>query len=197
MLEKLINLEKQYPQFVQPDSPSKRVGGTITKEFLTVQHRYPMLSLGNTYSEEELEEFDKRVGKGLEGQPYEYFCELKFDGVSISLVYEKGLLARGVTRGDGTKGDDVTTNVKTIRNIPLVVKGKGVPEIFEVRGEVFMPKEVFIKLNKEREDIGEERYANARNTAAGTIKMQDSGEVARRKLNCYSYSLLGDTRGGN
>jgi DNA ligase (NAD+) len=192
MLEKLINLEKQYPQFVQPDSPSKRVGGTITKEFLTVQHRYPMLSLGNTYSEEELEEFDKRVGKGLEGQPYEYFCELKFDGVSISLVYEKGLLARGVTRGDGTKGDDVTTNVKTIRNIPLVVKGKGVPEIFEVRGEVFMPKEVFIKLNKEREDIGEERYANARNTAAGTIKMQDSGEVARRKLNCYSYSLLGD-----
>jgi len=192
MLEKLINLEKQYPEFIQPDSPSRRVGGTITKEFITVQHRYPMLSLGNTYSEEELAEFDKRVARGLDGQPYEYFCELKFDGVSMSLIYEKGLLTRGVTRGDGTRGDDVTTNVKTIRNIPLVVKSKDVPEIFEVRGEVFMPKEVFAKLNKDREDIGEERYANARNTAAGTIKMQDSGEVARRKLDCFSYSLLGD-----
>lgn len=192
MLEKLINLEKQFPQFVQPDSPSQRVGGAITREFVTVHHRYPMLSLGNTYSEEELSEFDRRVARGLEGRPYEYFCELKFDGVSISLVYENGVLVRGVTRGDGTKGDDVTANVKTIRSIPLVVKGRGVPELFEVRGEVFMTREVFAKLNKEREDIGEERYANARNTAAGTIKMQDSAEVARRRLECYCYSLLGD-----
>jgi DNA ligase (NAD+) len=192
LLEKLINLEKQYPQFIQPDSPTQRVGGTITKEFVSVLHRYPMLSLGNTYSEEELREFDKRVAKGLDGDAYEYFCELKFDGVSMSLVYEKGVLARGVTRGDGVRGDDVTNNVKTIRSIPLVVKGKNIPEIFEVRGEVFLPKEVFIKLNKEREDVGEERYANARNTAAGTVKMQDSGEVARRKLDCYTYSLLGD-----
>jgi DNA ligase (NAD+) len=192
MLEKLINLEKQFPQFIQPGSPTQRVGGTITKEFISVQHKYPMLSLGNTYSEEELVEFDKRVEKGLDGDAYEYFCELKFDGVSMSLIYEKGILARGVTRGDGVRGDDVTNNVKTIRSVPLVVKGKNVPEIFEVRGEVFLPKEVFIKLNREREDIGEERYANARNTAAGTVKMQDSGEVARRKLDCYTYSLLGD-----
>lgn len=191
LLERLINLEKQFPQFIQPDSPAQRVGGAITKEFITVHHRYPMLSLGNTYSEGELMEFDRRVAKGLDGEKYEYFCELKFDGVSISLVYEKGLLARGVTRGDGVRGDDVTANIKTIRNIPLLVRGN-VPEIFEVRGEVFLPKEVFAKLNREREDIGEERYANARNTAAGTVKMQDSAEVARRRLNCYTYSLLGD-----
>jgi DNA ligase (NAD+) len=191
MLEKLINLEKQFPQFIQPDSPTQRVGGSITKEFVSVQHRYPMLSLGNTYSEDELRDFDKRVAKGLDNEPFEYFCELKFDGVSISLVYENGLLARGVTRGDGVRGDDVTTNVKTIRNIPLSIKAKTYP-LFEVRGEVFMSKDMFVKLNKEREDVGEERYANARNTAAGTIKMQDSGEVARRKLNCYAYSLLGD-----
>jgi DNA ligase (NAD+) len=192
LLEKLINLEKEFPQFIQGDSPTQRVGGTITKEFISVQHRYPMLSLGNTYSEEELLEFDKRISKGLDGDAYEYFCELKFDGVSMSLTYEKGVLARGVTRGDGVRGDDVTNNVKTIRSIPLIVKGKDTPEIFEVRGEVFLPKEVFTRLNKEREDIGEERYANARNTAAGTVKMQDSGEVARRRLDCYTYSLLGD-----
>jgi DNA ligase (NAD+) len=192
LLQKLINLEKEFPQFIQPDSPTQRVGGTITKEFISVQHRYPMLSLGNTYSEEELLEFDKRISKGLDGDAYEYFCELKFDGVSMSLTYEKGLLVRGVTRGDGVRGDDVTNNIKTIRSIPLITKGKDTPEIFEVRGEVFLPKEVFTRLNKEREDIGEERYANARNTAAGTVKMQDSGEVARRKLDCYTYSLLGD-----
>jgi DNA ligase (NAD+) len=194
LLEKLINFEKQFPQFKQPDSPTQRVGGSITKEFATVMHRYPMLSLGNTYSHEELEEFDKRVAKGLDGDPYEYFCEMKFDGVSMSLVYEKGVLVKGVTRGDGVRGDDVTNNVRTIRSIPLAVKGKDIPEIFEVRGEVFLPKETFIKLNKEREDIGEERYANARNTAAGTVKMQDSAEVARRRLDCFCYSLLGDIK---
>ena len=148
-----------------------------------------MLSLGNTYSKKELEDFDRRVAKGLDGDSYDYFCELKFDGVSISLVYENGILTRGVTRGDGVRGDDVTANVKTIRSVPLVVKGKNLPPVFEVRGEVFMPKNVFVQLNKEREDIGEERYANARNTTSGTLKMQKSSEVARRKLDCFVYSL--------
>lgn len=191
MLERLIALEKEFPQYKDSHSPSQRVGGAVTKEFPTVYHRFPMLSLGNTYSPSELEEFDKRVSRGLEGESYEYFCELKFDGVSMSLWYEDGKLRRGVTRGDGVRGDDVSNNVKTIRRIPLVLKGKDIPASFEVRGEVFMPKDVFVKLNKEREDIGEERYANARNTAAGTVKMQDSTEVARRKLDCYVYSMLG------
>lgn len=191
LLAKLVALEEQFPQFKSPDSPTQRVGGTITKEFATVYHRYPMLSLGNTYSKEELEEFDGRVKRALEGEPYEYFCELKFDGVSISLIYENGRLVRGVTRGDGVRGDDVTANIRTIRNIPLTIKGD-VPPMFEVRGEVFLPRRVFEALNREREDIGEERYANARNTAAGTLKMQDSSEVARRKLDCYVYTLLGE-----
>jgi DNA ligase (NAD+) len=194
LLDRLITLENQYPQFRQFDSPTQRVGGTITKEFETVYHQYPMLSLGNTYSQEELSDFDKRVAKGLEGESYEYFCELKFDGVSISLIYENGMLAKGVTRGDGVRGDNVTNNVKTIRNIPLRIIGKDVPKAFEVRGEIFLPKTAFAQLNKEREDIGEERYANARNTASGTVKMQDSTEVAKRKLDCYVYSLLGADR---
>jgi DNA ligase (NAD+) len=195
LLARLVSLEEQFPQFKQPDSPTQRVGGTITKEFETVYHKYPMLSLGNTYSQEEIEDFDGRVAKALDGDHYEYFCELKFDGVSISLVYENGVLTRGVTRGDGIRGDDVTANVKTIRSIPLVVKGKNIPPSFEVRGEVFMPKQVFDQLNKEREDIGEERYANARNTTSGTLKMQNSTEVARRRLNCYVYFLLGEGLG--
>lgn len=193
LLEKLIQLETDFPQLKAADSPSQRVGGTITKEFKTVYHQYPMLSLGNTYSREELEDFDGRVAKGLEGKPYEYFCELKFDGVSISLIYENGILVRGVTRGDGIRGDDVTANVKTIRSIPLRINAKTAPPSFEVRGEIFMPKTVFEQLNKEREDIGEERYANARNTASGTLKMQDSSAVAQRKLDCYVYYLLGNT----
>lgn len=191
LLARLAALEEQFPQFKSPDSPTQRVGGTITKEFATVYHRYPMLSLGNTYSRQELEEFDGRVKRALQDEPYEYFCELKFDGVSISLTYENGRLVRGVTRGDGVRGDDVTANIRTIRAIPLSVKGD-VPPSFEVRGEVFLPRKVFEALNREREDIGEERYANARNTAAGTLKMQDSSEVARRKLDCYVYSLLGE-----
>jgi DNA ligase (NAD+) len=195
LLENLSALEKQFPELLQPDSPTQRVGGTITKEFATVFHRYPMLSLANTYSPEELRDFDARVAKGLSGESYEYFCELKFDGVSISLTYENGLLARGVTRGDGVRGDDVTNNVKTIRSIPLRVKGKNIPVSFEVRGEIFLPKEVFLQINKEREDIGEEKYANARNTASGTIKMQDSSIVAQRKLDCFAYYLLGDESG--
>lgn len=192
LLESLIKLEEQFPQLKSPHSPTQRVGGTITKSFPTVYHKYPMLSLGNTYSQEELEDFDSRVAKGLDGDPYEYMCELKFDGVSMSLTYENGVLVRGVTRGDGVRGDEVTTNVKTIRSIPLAINAKNLPESFEVRGEVFLPRAVFEKLNKEREDIGEEKYANARNTASGTVKMQDSGEVARRKLECYVYNLLGD-----
>ncbi len=196
LLEELVKLENQYPELRLPDSPTQRVGGTITKEFATVYHQYPMLSLGNTYSEEELTDFDGRVAKILEGDEYEYFCELKFDGVSISLIYEDGLLTKAVTRGDGVRGDDVTTNIKTIRSLPLRIKSKNIPAKFEVRGEVFLPKEVFRQLNKEREDIGEETYANARNTASGTVKMQDSAEVAKRKLDCYAYYLLGEDNAG-
>ena len=193
LLAQLAQLENLFPELREVDSPTQRVGGTITKEFTSVTHKYPMLSLGNTYSKEELEDFDGRVAKGLDGEAYEYFCELKFDGVSISLTYENGLLVRGVTRGDGVRGDDVTSNIKTIRSLPLKLKYNDAPASFEVRGEVFLPKEVFKQLNKEREDIGEETYANARNTASGTVKMQDSAEVAKRKLDCYLYYLLGIT----
>lgn len=192
LLEELVTLEAAFPELRLPDSPTQRVGGTITKEFASVVHQYPMLSLGNTYSAEELTDFDARVAKGLDGEAYEYFCELKFDGVSISLIYENGLLTKAVTRGDGVRGDDVTTNIKTIKSLPLRIKAKDVPARFEVRGEVFLSKEVFKQLNKEREDIGEETYANARNTASGTVKMQDSSEVAKRKLDCYLYYLLGE-----
>lgn len=192
LLKRLQDLEGQFPSLKKVDSPSQRVGGTITKEFNTVVHQYPMLSLGNTYSQQELEEFDARVARGLEGAPYDYFCELKFDGVSISLLYEDGVLTKGVTRGDGVQGDDVTANVKTIRSIPLRARGESIPQKFEVRGEIFLSKQLFDQLNKEREDVGEEKYANARNTASGTVKMQDSTEVARRKLNCYAYYLLGE-----
>lgn len=195
LLAQLADLEKQFPELQLPDSPTQRVGGTITREFESVAHTYPMLSLGNTYSADELREFDARVSKGLDGASFEYFCELKFDGVSISLTYENGLLSRGVTRGDGVRGDNVTANVRTIRRIPLRVKAKGLPAEFEVRGEVYLSKKVFDQLNKEREDVGEETYANARNTASGTLKMQDSGEVARRRLDCYCYYLLGENPG--
>jgi DNA ligase (NAD+) len=192
LLKKLDDLEREFPELKQPDSPTQRVGGTITKEFKNVGHQYPMLSLGNTYSKEELEEFDVRVAKGLEGEPYEYFCELKFDGVSISLIYEDGILIKAITRGDGVRGDNVIANAKTIRSLPLKIKLKTIPSKFEVRGEVFLSKEVFKKLNQEQEGIGEETYANARNTASGTLKMQDSAEVAKRKLDCYLYYLLGE-----
>lgn len=192
LLARLIQIENQFPHLKTSESPSQRVGGTVTKEFATVIHKYPMLSLGNTYNQQELEDFDGRVARGLDGEPYEYFCELKFDGVSISLTYENGLLQKGVTRGDGVRGDDVTNNVRTIKTVPLKINNKDVPSVFEVRGEVFLPKNVFEQLNKERDDIGEERYANARNTASGTLKMQNSAEVARRKMSCYVYSLLGE-----
>jgi DNA ligase (NAD+) len=192
LLKKLIDLENQFPELKLPDSPTQRVGGTITKEFENIVHQYSMLSLGNTYSTEELHDFDGRVVKGLDGEAYEYFCELKFDGVSISLIYENGVLTKAITRGDGVRGDNVISNAKTIRSLPLKIKSKQIPKKFEVRGEVFLSKEIFKQLNKEQEDIGEETYANARNTASGTLKMQDSAEVAKRKLNCYLYYLLGE-----
>lgn len=191
LLEKLIALENQFPQFKFEDSPSQRVGGTITKNFETVVHKYPMLSLGNTYSKKELIEWDNRVKKGLGTDDYAYFCELKFDGTALSLSYEDGLLKRAVTRGDGTQGDDITTNAKTIRTIPLKIK-QDTPEIFEVRGEVFFPKKEFQRVNTERIENGEEPLANPRNAGSGTLKMQDSAIVASRKLDCYLYYLLGE-----
>ncbi|MFC2125460.1 NAD-dependent DNA ligase LigA [Bacteroidota bacterium] len=191
-LKRLQELESNFLEFQYSYSPTRRVGGAITKSFETVQHRYPMLSLSNTYSEDELKDFDTRVNKGLEGENYEYFCELKFDGVAISLTYENGILIRAVTRGDGFRGDDITANAKTIRTIPLKISANSFPEIFEVRGEVFMPNDVFDKLNTERQKDGEPLLANPRNTTSGTLKMQDSSIVASRNLNCYLYSLLGD-----
>lgn len=192
LMHKLIELEEKFPELKSPYSPTQRVGGTITKEFETVYHQYPMLSLGNTYSREELVEFDKRIQKGL-SEPYEYFCELKFDGVAISITYENGILARAVTRGDGVRGDDITHNAKTIRSLPLKIDQADTPANFEVRGEVYMPLEVFNALNREREAKGEQLLANPRNTASGTLKMQDSSVVSKRKLDCYLYALMGET----
>ena len=187
-LEELIALEKAHPEFADPNSPSQKVGGDITKNFVTVKHKWPMLSLGNTYNEQDLRDFDERVKKAI-GEDFEYVCELKFDGLSMSLTYENGILVRAVTRGDGTQGDDVTNNIKTISTIPHRVKGDDVPEIFEMRGEVFMHRKAFERLNKEREELGEVPYANPRNFASGTVKMQDSKEVKKRPLDCFLYSL--------
>ncbi|RAI85826.1 NAD-dependent DNA ligase LigA [Algoriphagus yeomjeoni] len=192
LLEELIALETSFPDLLNPDSPSQRVGGTITKDFQTVEHSTKMLSLGNTYSVEELVAFDERVVKGLGHTNFEYFCEMKFDGVAISLVYENGRLIRAVTRGDGYRGDDVTANVRTIRNIPLEVKGENIPATFEVRGEIFLPLKEFQKINAERDEAGDALLANPRNAASGTLKMQDSTVVAKRRLNCYFYQFLGD-----
>jgi DNA ligase (NAD+) len=192
MLEELVKLEKENPEFLSASSPSQRVGGGITKEFTTVKHRYPMLSLGNTYSMEELADFDERVRKGLGGEEAEYVCELKYDGVAIGLRYENGVLVQAVTRGDGVHGDDVTTNAKTIGSIPLRLKTKDHPAAFEIRGEIVLPRSVFNKINKEKEDIGEAPLANPRNAASGTLKMQDSSVVASRKLDCYMYFVLGE-----
>jgi DNA ligase (NAD+) len=192
MMEELIQLEKKYPEWQDPQSPSVRVGGTVTKEFPVVVHRYPMLSLSNTYDEGELNEFDRRVREGLgisSHHSIEYFCELKIDGISISLHYQEGRLVRGVTRGDGEKGDDVTNNVKTIRSVPLRLHGN-FPDDLEVRGEIFMPRSVFNALNEEKEKNGEPLLANPRNATGGSMKLQDSTEVARRKLDCFVYALL-------
>ena len=192
LLRELQDLEKQHPTLAQPDSPTQRVGGAITKEFRQIRHQYPMLSLGNTYSREELQEFDERVRKGLNGEPFEYVCELKIDGVAISLIYENGVLTQAITRGDGVQGDEVTANARTIKSLPLKLQSKDFPERFEVRGEIFMPFKVFDAINAEREDIGEAPLANPRNAASGTMKMQDSSVVAQRKLDCFLYYLLGE-----
>jgi DNA ligase (NAD+) len=191
LLEQLIKLEKEFPELVKPDSPSQRVGGYVTKEFKQVKHKYPMLSLGNTYSEEELNDFDERVRKVV-GDDLEYVCELKYDGVAISLIYINGLLDQAITRGDGTQGDDITVNARTIRSIPLKLHGHGYPDEFEMRGEVYLPLKIFDKINKEREDAGDEPFANPRNSASGTLKMQDSAEVARRNLDSTLYYILGE-----
>lgn len=192
LLEELIGLEKKYPMLTRKDSPSHRVGGTISKEFESVNHHYPMLSLGNTYNAKDLADFDERVRKGLGGVDYEYICELKFDGVALSLRYENNTLIRAVTRGDGVRGDDISANVKTLRTVPLNIIAKNMPISFEVRGEGFMPLSTFEALNKEREDIGEQLLANPRNAASGTFKMQDSAVVAKRKMDCYIYQFLSD-----
>jgi len=192
LLEKLAALEKKFPEFMQSDSPTQRVGGTITSEFTSARHTYPMLSLSNTYSESELRDFDERVQKLVDGK-YEYICELKFDGLSISLTYENGLLTRALTRGDGERGDDVTTNIRTIRSIPLRLSGTGFPDIFEVRGEIILPRPGFEKMNRDRIEIGETPFANPRNAAAGSLKLQDSAEVARRPLDGYMYYALGES----
>jgi len=187
-LKRLSELEAAHPEFADPNSPTQRVGGEITKNFITVNHKYPMLSLGNTYNEQDLRDFDERIRKAI-GDNFQYVCELKFDGLSISLTYENGKLLRAVTRGDGTKGDDVTSNVKTIHTIPHQIKANQTPEHFEIRGEIFMHKAAFLRLNAAREELGEIPYANPRNFASGTIKMQDSKEVAKRPLDGFIYFL--------
>ena len=190
MMRQLIDLEAAHPEFYDPLSPSVRVGSDRTSEFVSVEHRYPMLSLSNTYSIEELLTFIERIERE-QGQT-EFVCELKFDGTAISLTYEQGRLARAVTRGDGTMGDDVTANVKTIRSIPLTLSGSGYPELFEIRGEIFMPYSSFERLNLEREAAGESLFANPRNAAAGTLKQQQSAVVAKRGLDCTLYQMAGD-----
>jgi DNA ligase (NAD+) len=186
----LQKLEEEYPEFSDENSPTKRVGGGITKSFETVAHQYPMLSLSNTYSEEEIVEWENRVKK-LIGGDIEYVCELKYDGVAIGIRYENGEFKQAVTRGDGTKGEDISNNVRTIRSIPLKLK-KDYPSNFEIRGEIFFPLENFHKLNEERENNGEELFANPRNTASGTLKLQDSSVVASRGLDCYLYGVYGE-----
>ena len=196
LMQELLELEHAHPGLVTPDSPTQRVGGQPTKEFQTVTHAVPMLSLSNTYNEDEVKDFDRRVGSMLGKDPYRYVCELKFDGVAISLVYEGGILVRGATRGDGTQGDEITQNLKTIRSIPLrsMVRKKGL-EAFEVRGEVYMKRDDFRKMNEEREMVGERPFINPRNSAAGTLKLQDPKTVATRPLNFVAYYLRSEAVG--
>ncbi|MBI9069870.1 MAG: NAD-dependent DNA ligase LigA [Salinivirgaceae bacterium] len=192
MLKELSELESEFPEYFDANSPTLRVGNDINQEFQQREHKYPMLSLGNTYNEEDIRDFDKRVAKVLEGESYKYICELKYDGASISLTYENGQFKHAVTRGDGEKGDDVTANVRTIKSIPLSISGKNIPDIFEIRGEIFIPHSGFIKMNQERENEGLAIFANPRNTASGTLKTQNSSEVAKRPLDCFLYFLQSD-----
>lgn len=191
LLNQLDTLEKKFPEFIIEGSPTRRVGSDITKEFEQFEHRYPMLSLGNTYSEEELREFDTRIRKAA-SESAEYVCELKFDGASISITYKNGSLFRALTRGDGNKGDDVTQNVKTIKSIPQKISDKSIPAEFVIRGEILMPRAVFNKLNTERIKLGITPFANPRNAAAGSLKLLDPGIVASRSLECLVYFLLAE-----
>lgn len=197
MMKELQELEVRYEDMFDPNSPTQRVGSDINQEFTQVTHKYPMLSLANTYSQEEVADFYNSVKKGLNGEDFEICCELKYDGLSISLTYEDGKLVRGVTRGDGVHGDDVTANVKTIRSIPLVLKDGDWPKEFEIRGEILMPWNVFERLNQEREAAEEPLFANPRNAASGTLKSQNSALVASRNLDAYLYYLLGDELPGD
>jgi DNA ligase (NAD+) len=187
-LLELTGLEKEYPEYTDPESPTVKVGGEVTKEFQTVKHRWPMLSLGNTYSEQELTDFDQRIRKAI-GDNFEYVCELKFDGLSMSMTYEQGKLVRAVTRGNGVEGDDVTANVRTINSVPKRLVHGSYPDLFEIRGEVLMHRKAFERLNNERIENNEIAYANPRNFASGTMKLQDSAEVAKRPLDCFLYFL--------
>lgn len=200
-MKALQELEAAHPEFYDANSPTQRVGSDLTKDFVQVTHRYPMLSLGNTYSEEDVRDFYERVARSL-NEPFEIVAELKYDGTSISLTYEKGELTRAVTRGDGTKGDDVTANVRTIRSIPLRLHGSDYPDVVEIRGEILLPWAEFDRLNKEREEQEEPLFANPRNAASGTLKQQNPAIVAARKLDAYLYYVLGedlpsDTHYGN
>ena len=190
-LKQLQELEKQHPEYFDENSPTQRVGGTITKNFQTVPHEYRMYSLDNSYSKEELIDWEKRIQKVLGDVPLEYTCELKYDGASISITYENGVLKRAVTRGDGFQGDDVTNNIKTIKSVPLKLKGN-FPDKFDVRGEIILPFAGFEKMNQELIEIGETPYSNPRNTASGSLKLQDSAEVAKRPLDCLLYFLVGN-----
>ncbi|MCK9424265.1 MAG: NAD-dependent DNA ligase LigA [Bacteroidales bacterium] len=196
LLQELIRLEQQFPELIEKDSPSQQVGGEITKEFRQVIHRYPMLSLGNTYSENEIRDFETRVHR-IVGEQVGYVCELKFDGVAIGITYRDGRMAYAVTRGDGIQGDDVTANIKTIKSIPLKLQGSDYPDEFEIRGEIILPHSSFEKINLQRQEDGEEPFANPRNAASGSIKMQDSAEVAKRHLDCFFYYILGENTSFN
>ena len=196
LMRELQDLETAHPEYMDPNSPTQRVGSDLSKNFTQVAHKYPMLSLGNTYSESEVADFYERVRRGLEGEDFEICCELKYDGTSISLTYEDGRLVQAVTRGDGVQGDVVTDNVKTIRTIPLVLHGD-YPRLFEIRGEILMPWESFEALNREREAREEPLFANPRNAASGTLKSQSSAVVAARKLDAYLYYLLGEDLPGD
>ncbi|HJF72377.1 MAG TPA: NAD-dependent DNA ligase LigA [Butyricimonas virosa] len=192
LMHELERLEAEHPEIFDPNSPTQRVGNDTTNEFVQVAHKYGMMSLANTYSEQEIRDFDERVRKGIGGDDVEYVCELKYDGTSISLRYEDGNLQVAVTRGDGVKGDDVTTNVRTIRTVPLHMQGEDYPAEFEIRGEILMPFAVFNRLNEERLEAGEALFANPRNAAAGTLKLQNSSIVAKRQLDCYLYYVPGE-----
>ena len=192
LMRELQDLEAKHPDMYDANSPTQRVGSDLNKEFVQVAHRYPMLSLANTYNRQEVEDFYNSIVKGLHGEPFDICCEMKYDGLSISLTYQQGRLVRAVTRGDGVRGDDVTDNVKTIRSIPLVLTGNDWPSEFEIRGEILMPWQVFERLNAEREAAEEPLFANPRNAASGTLKSQNSALVASRHLDAYLYYMLGD-----